>query len=111
MDINVVHRYSHQGETLLRTIYNALGFKLTVPLQVCNGCAKSKTKACLVRKINYTRVSHPGESIFVDTTGPFPEILIGNQYWIGVLDNYSCYSWSFFTKKKASNDKKEGRFF
>ena len=35
----VIHRYSHLGEKLLRTTYNALGVNLTVTLQVCGGCA------------------------------------------------------------------------
>ena len=29
------------------------------------------------------------------------ESLIGNRYWIGVVDNYICYLWSFFTIKKS----------
>ena len=39
----------------------------------------------------YTRVSQPGEIVFVDTTIPFPDSLIGDQYWIGVVDYYSRY--------------------
>ena len=87
MDINVVHRYSHMGEKLLRTTYNDLSVKLTGTLKVCDGCARSKAKSHVVRKKTYMRASHPGEVIFVDTTGPFPESLIGNRYWIGVLYN------------------------
>ena len=99
MDINVVHMYSHMGEKLLHTTYIALGVKLTGTLKVCDGCERSKEKARTVRKKTYTRASHPGEIIFMDTTGPFSESLIGNRYWIGVVDDYSCYLWSFFTKK------------
>ena len=87
MDINVVHRYSHQGEKLLRTTYNALVFKLTCTLQVCNGCARFKEKSRAIRKNTYTRASYPGEMIFVNTTGPFLESIIGNWYWIGVVDD------------------------
>ena len=32
-----------------------------------------------------------GEIIFVDTTGPFTESLIGNMYWIGVVDDHISY--------------------
>ena len=49
MDINVVHWYQHLGETLLRLTYDALGFKLTRTLEVCNGCARSNLKARAVR--------------------------------------------------------------
>ena len=63
MDINVVYRYSHLGENLLRTTYNTLSVKLTGTLQVCDGCACSKAKARVVRKNTYMRASHPGEII------------------------------------------------
>ena len=64
MEIDVVHRYSHMGEKLLRITYNALGVKLIVTLQVCNGCAQSKAKARAVSKKTYMRASQPGESVF-----------------------------------------------
>ena len=91
MDINVVHRYSHLVEKFFRTTYNALGVKLTGTLQVCDDCARSKAKERALIKNTYTRASQPGERIFVDTTGPFPECLIGNWFWIGVVDDYSHY--------------------
>ena len=111
MYINVVHRYSHLGENLLRTTYHDLGVKLTGTLQFYGGCAKSKAKARAVRKMTYTRVSHPGERIFVDTTSSFPERFIGDRYWIGVGDDYSNYSCSFFTKTKLQLPKSMEKFF
>ena len=74
IDINVVQRYSYLVEKLLRTTYNALGFKLTGTLQVCKS-------------------------------------LIGNRYWIGVVDDYSRSSWSFFTKKKSQLPNKMDEIF
>ena len=50
MYINVVHRYSHLGEKLLHITYNDIGVKLTVTLEICDGCARSKAKACAVRE-------------------------------------------------------------
>ena len=100
MDINVVHRYSHMGEKLLCISYNALIVKLTGTLQFCGGCAEYKAKAPSVRKNTYMIVSHPGENIFVYRTGPFPESLIANWCWIGIVDYYSRYSWGFLTKPK-----------
>ena len=44
MYINMVHRYPHLGEKLLRTTYKTLGIKLTGTLQVCDSCARSKEK-------------------------------------------------------------------
>ena len=85
---------------MLRTTYNVLDIKLTGTLQVCDGCALSKAKARAVRNKAYKRASQPGERIFVDMTGPFPEGLIDNRYWISVVENYSRYLWSFFTKTR-----------
>ena len=82
MDINVLHRYSHLEENLLRLTYDNLGFKLAGTLQVCDGCAESTSKARDARKKTYTRSSNTGERMFLDTTGPFLESLIGNWHWI-----------------------------
>ena len=51
------------------------------------------------------------ENNFVYTTGPFPEILVGNRYWINVVDDYSRYSWIFFAKRKSPQPKKIVGFF
>ena len=87
MNINVVHGYSYMGEKLLRITYNALGVKLTVTIQFCGGFACSKAKSRAVQKNTYMRASHLGARIFVYATGPFPEILIWNWYYIGVVDD------------------------
>ena len=91
MGINVVHQYSHLEEKMLRITYNTMGVKLTGTLQVCDGCSRSKSEACSVRKKTCKRASRTGERVFVDTTGTFTESLIGNRYWIGVVDDYSRY--------------------
>ena len=64
IDINVVHRYSHLGEKLLRTTQNTLVVKSTGTLQVCDVCARLKAKELAVRKKTYTRASQSGERIF-----------------------------------------------
>ena len=111
MNINVVHRYSYFRENVLHITYNALGANLTVTLQVCNCCEGSIEKSHEFRKKTYMRLSHPGEKIFVDTNGPFPESLIGNHYCITIMEYYSRYSWSFFTMTKSQLLKKMEEFF
>ena len=69
IDINVVHQYSHLGGKLLHLIYDALDDNMTSTLQVCDGCARSKTKERAFRNKTYKRASNPRENIFVDTTG------------------------------------------
>ena len=93
----------------MRIAYNSLGVKLTGKLQVCDGCEIYKAKARAFRNKTYMRASQLGEKIFVYTAGPFTDILIGNWYWIGVVDDYSRYSWSFFTKTKLQLPKKRVR--
>ena len=75
-------------------------------LEVCYGYAGSKTKAHSDRKKTYTRASNPEEGNFVETIAPFPESLVGDWYWIGIVDNYNHYSWSFSTKSKPQLPKK-----
>ena len=106
MEINVVRRNSRMGRKLMCTTYNDLSVKITGTLQVCNGCALSKAKSCVMSKKTYKRASHPGERIFVETTSAFPKSLIGNRYWICILDDCSHYSWSFFTKTKSQLPKR-----
>ena len=52
-----------------------------------------------------------GERIFVDTSGPFPESLIENWHLIGLVDDYSRYSWSVFAKTNSKIAKKTEEFF
>ena len=80
--------------------YDALGFKLAGVLEFCDRCARSKAKMSSVRKKTYTQATNLGESIFVETTGTFLESLMGDCYWIGIVSDYSQYSWSLFTKTK-----------
>ena len=47
----------------------------------------------------------------MDTTDPFMESLIGNRYWIGVVNDYIRNSWSFFTKTKSQLPKKMEELF
>ena len=47
----------------------------------------------------------------MDTTGPFPDILFGNPYCIGVVDDYSRCSWDFFTNTKSQLPNKMEEIF
>ena len=47
----------------------------------------------------------------MDMTGSFPDSLIGCWYWIGVVDYYSGYLWSFFTNTKLQLPKEMEEFF
>ena len=86
--------------------YDALGIKLTGTLEGCDGCARYKSKERAVRKIKYTQETNTGKRIFVDTTDPFPKILIKNRYWIVAVEDYIHYSWLLFTTTKSQLPRK-----
>ena len=52
-----------------------------------------------------------GERIFVDKTGTFPDILISNRYWIGIVDYYSHYLLGLFGNNKLQLKNKMKEFF
>ena len=70
---------------------DALGVKLTGMIQVCDGCARSKARACTFIEKRYTQDKNPDVIIFAYTTAPFPKGLIGNRYWIVLVDGYIRY--------------------
>ena len=94
----------------MRLTYDALGVNLIGTLEVCDGCKILKAKGSTFRKKTYTQATNLGERVFVDTTGPFPEIIIGGRYWIGVVYYYIGYSWRFFTKTKSQLPNKMEEF-
>ena len=72
----------------------------TGTLRSCDGCSKAKAKAKAVSKVSTVQAVLPGERIFVDTSGPYKKSIVGSNYWILVVDQFSGKSWSFFVKKK-----------
>ena len=100
-DINEAHDiYGHIGEAALRATFKALKIELTGTLRSCDGCSKAKAKAKAVSKVSTVQAVLPGERIFVDTSGPYKKSIVGSNYWILVVDQFSGKSWSFFVKKK-----------
>ena len=95
---------------MLRLAYDDLVVQLTVTIEVCDGCARSKAKLRAVTKKTYTPATNTVERIFVDTTGLFPESLIGNHYWIFILYDYIRYYWRLFIKEKPYLPKKMVEF-
>ena len=87
MDINKAHRYSHLGEKMLCLTDDTLVVKLTGTIGVYNFYTRSNATAHSVINKTYMPSRNPRESVFVNTTGPFPESLIVDCYWIGVEDD------------------------
>ena len=102
MDINEAHaKYGHIGEAALRATMKSLGIKMTGVMYTCEGCALAKAKAKSVPKITMSKATQPGERLCTDISGPYKKSILGNDYWILVVDDYTGKSWSFFVKKKS----------
>jgi hypothetical protein len=69
-------------------------------LQQCEGCGLAMVKQKAMNKQSSWKAKALQEWIFVDTSGPHPEMMGGNKYWFQAVDNYSCFGWCTFMKKK-----------
>ena len=102
----MVHQYSHLVEKLLRLTHDDLGVNMKGTLEVCDGFTIPKAKSHASRNKTYKRATKTVEVILVDTTSPFTESLIGNRYWIGIVNYYSCYYCIFLMMTKSQLLKK-----
>jgi hypothetical protein len=74
LDINDAHDVcAHKGEALLKKTYKRLGVALTGTLTPCEGCGYANAKVKAVSKTTTVKATKPGERLFLDTTGPFPQ--------------------------------------
>ena len=74
---------------------------MTGDLAACDGCLRSMAKSKGVSKTTDTKATAPKERLFIDTSGPYPESIIGSKYWFALVDDFSRYGWRFFGKKKS----------
>ena len=79
----------------------SLDIKMTGVMYICEGCALAKAKAKSVPKMTMSKATQPGERLCKDISGPYKKSILGNDYWILVVDDYIGKSWSFFVKKKS----------
>jgi hypothetical protein len=73
-----------------------LNVEVTGSLTPYEGCALAKAKAKAVPKFSTTRATHAGERLCTDISGPYKKSIIGSNYWVLVVDDYSSKAWSFF---------------
>ena len=84
MDINQAHRcWGHPGKSRMNVFAQQIGIKLINEFKECDACKVAKIKCNSIKKETETKASKPGERIFIDTSGPFPQslgaILIGEE--------------------------------
>ena len=106
IDINDAHdRFGHIGEAALRATLKTINFQATGVLKSCEGCAMAKAKTKAIPKTAQNRAEKPGERLCADISGPYKKSIIGSNYWILIVDEFSGKAWSFFTKTKTDISK------
>ena len=102
MDINEAHdKFGHIGEAALRATLKTINTEATGVLRSCEGCALAKAKNKALPKISMNKAEKPGERLCTDISGPYKKSIIGNNFWVLVVDEYSGKSWSYFVSRKS----------
>ena len=69
---------------------------------VCGPCQLGKQTKSSHSKVNVVATSHPLELLLVDLMGPTKiESTGGKRYIMGVVDDFSRYSWVEFLREKS----------
>jgi len=70
--------------------------------KVCHQCQVGKQVRKAFPQASATRALGPLELLHLDLCGPFPMLSLGSsQYFLIIVDDYSCYIWVHFLKKKS----------
>ena len=102
-DINEAHdQWGHHGERRLKEMARLLGYKLTGKQQPCDACGIAKATRARVSKTTNIQATKPGERLFVDTTGPFPNVTPKYKYLFGAVDDYSGKLFMMFGQSKKN---------
>lgn len=100
--VNEAHdKWGHHSIRRCRVMAKVLGLKLIGDVEPCDACGLVKAKAKSVNKTTKEKATRPGERLFVDTTGPFPESLGKCKYWHGAVDDFSGKMFLSFSSSKT----------
>jgi hypothetical protein len=80
MDINEAHqKFGHIHPILLKNTLLHYGYKPTGVFNPCHSCMIYKAQRKSVNKFTDLIVTKPGERLYIDTSGPLPKTLGGNN--------------------------------
>ena len=101
MDINEAHqKFGHATERVVREVLKALKIIPTGKMSVCDGCARAKATQKRTNKITKVTADKPGERLYMDTSGPYSETVMGSRYWFKFVDDKTRKSWDFYGARK-----------
>jgi Reverse transcriptase (RNA-dependent DNA polymerase)/gag-polypeptide of LTR copia-type/Zinc knuckle len=104
IDINDAHElYGHLNYGVLKPLLLNRGYVIYQGghnKKSCEACAYSKAKAKGVSKTSSNKAVQKGERLFMDISGPYKMSVIGNKFWVLIVDDLTRKAWSFFVKHK-----------
>ena len=101
MNINEAHRkFGHATEKVVRKMLQALKIIPVGKMLVCDGCARAKATQKRTNKVTTVVAEKPGEKIYMDTSGPYSETVMGSRYWYKFVDDKTRKSWDFYGARK-----------
>ncbi len=101
LDINYGHRqFGHLSEQALQATMIHHGFNPIGQLKFCKPWAIAKAKSKPVPKVTHNIASKPAERMFIDISRPYLATIKGSQYYIGIVNDFSWASWSYFIHSK-----------
>jgi hypothetical protein len=104
IDINDARElYGHLNYGILKPLLQQRGYVVIDQRRnkrQCEACAYAKAKAKGVSKTTQMKANKKGERLFLDISGPYKMSIIGNKFWVLVVDDFTRKAWSFFVTNK-----------
>jgi hypothetical protein len=96
------HKLGHANETVVKATARKMGLKLDLREEICEHCAKAKSKRKKISKINMSNLAtYKGQRIMFDISSVNTYSQGGNKFWLLVMDEFTKMKWSFFLKRKS----------
>ena len=93
-------KISHLREDMMHATLKHLQRRIKGTLNICEDCAKAKTKQKSLQKLAEERNLEPGEIIYIDIISQKKPSYGGSKNWILIQDCDTKQKWYFCTKKK-----------
>jgi hypothetical protein len=84
----------------MRETLQALEIIPTGKMSVGDSCARARATQKRTNKITKVTADKPGERLFIDTSGPYSETVMGSRYWFKFMDDKTRKSWDCYGARK-----------
>jgi hypothetical protein len=98
-------RLGHATEVTVRTRAKMLKIPISGKATTCEYCAQAKVKKSKFWKEARNKSTKISQRICFDISSVKERSQGGNKFWLLILDEFSNYSWSFFTQQKSDLSK------